>query len=172
MATSKAPIISSCIKVGAILGGAATRPSIFTSPISAATMVIPRIPIIMAPGTLRIERMAITTKPSAASRVSMFVKSPRVRYVAPLATIIPPLLRPIKPTNKPTPAPIAMRILRGILSIIQRRKRVTLIMTNSTPAIKTAPNATCQLYPISPTTVKVKKALRPMPGASPTGQLA
>ena len=36
----------------------------------------------------------------------------------------------------------------------------------------TAIKATCQLYPISPTTVYAKKALRPIPGARAIGQLA
>ena len=86
--------------------------------------------------------------------------------------MIPLLLRPINPINSPIPAPIEIRKLDGILSNIQRRRGVTLITKKRTPAIKTALRATCQLYPISPTTVYVKKALRPMPGANATGQLA
>ena len=145
MATSNAPTISNCIKVGAKLGGAAIRPLNSTSPMAIAILVTLRIPIIMAPGTRRIERIAILKKLKPASKVWGCVKSPRDRKVAPLATIIPPLLRPMNPINKPTPAPIAIRKLREILSNIHLRRRVTLMITKIIPAKKTAPSAICQL---------------------------
>ena len=40
------------------------------------------------------------------------------------------------------------------------------------PEMNTAPSACCQVKPSEATTVKAKKALRPMPGAMPIGQLA
>ena len=73
------------------------------------------------------------------------VRSPRVRMVAGLATTMPPFCRPIKPMNSPTPHPMARRRFMGMLFSIQRRRRVTLMMTNSTPERNTAPSPTCQL---------------------------
>ena len=128
--------------------------------------------MIIAPGTFLTERPAMSINPNAAISVSGFVKSPMLTNVAPLATMIPPLFKPMKPINKPTPDPIAILKFRGILSNIHLRNGVTLIRKNKTPAIITAPKATCHEYPISPTTVKVKKAFSPIPGARPTGQLA
>ena len=94
-----------------------------------------------------------TISTQAANSVSILVKSPKLRKVALLETINPPFFKPIKPINSPTPAPIAMRRFRGILSSIHLLNLVTLIIKNKTPAKKTAPSATSQEYPISPTTV-------------------
>ena len=47
-----------------------------------------------------------------------------------------------------------------------------LIIKKRIPAIKTVPSATSHEYPISPTTVYVKNAFKPIPGANPTGQFA
>ena len=66
---------------------------------------------------------------------------------------MPPVFKPIKPTNKPTPAPIAILRFIGMLFNIHCLNGVMLIITNKTPAKNTAPKATSQLYPISPTTV-------------------
>ena len=96
----------------------------------------------MAPGILRIESTAITKKLNMAKIVSGFVRSPMLRRVASFEVIIPPLLRPIIPMNKPTPAPIAIRKLNGILSSIHCLSGVTLIIKNRIPARNTAPKAT------------------------------
>ena len=117
-------------------------------------------------------RTEINKKPSPAKTVSVLEKSPRLKKFESLATISPPLFSPIKPTNKPTPEPIATLRFMGMLSNIHLLSGVTLIITNKMPAKKTAPKATSQEYPISITTVNVKKAFRPIPGAKPTGQLA
>ena len=46
-----------------------------------------------------------------------------------------------------------------------RRAPITLSTTNNTPEMNTAPRAVCHGYPRAPTTVKEKKAFRPIPGA-------
>ena len=125
-----------------MLGGIETNPRNSTSP-SKIDITVTRItPIRMAPGVFLTEREQITRKPNAASKVSGFVKSPRLRNVALFATIKPPFFKPMKPINKPTPAPIAIRRLRGMLSSIHLLNLVTLIMKNKIPAKNTAPRAT------------------------------
>ena len=99
------------------------------------------MPIIIAPGTFLIDRIAINRKPNPANRVLELVKSPRLKNVAPLETIIPPFFRPMKPIKRPTPAPIAILRFKGMLSSIHLLRGVTLIMKKRIPAIKTAPRA-------------------------------
>ena len=119
-----------------------------------------------------IVKIAISKKPNADSSVLILEKSPRLKKVVSLETIIPPFFKPIKPIKKPTPEAIAILKFSGILSIIHFLIGVTLIIKNKMPDKKTAPRAVSHEYPISPTTEYVKKALRPIPGANPTGQLA
>ena len=45
------------------------------------------------------------------------------------------------------------------------------MIKNNTPATKTAPKASCGVYPIPAQTPKATKALIPIPGASPIGQV-
>ena len=142
IARSKAPSISIFIKVGAILGGIETNPPNSISPRKIENAVTRITPIRIAPGVFLTEREQIIRKPNAASKVSGFVKSPRLRNVALFETINPPFFKPIKPINKPTPAPIAIRRLRGMLSSIHLLNLVTLIIKNKTPAKNTAPRAT------------------------------
>ena len=153
MAISNAPRMSNCISTGITSGGRAKMPSISTNSSNTPTKVTANIPMIIAPGIFLIESIEIIKKPMPANNVLRFVKSPKLKKVAPLATIIPPFLRPMKPMNKPTPAPIAILKLSGILSSIHLLSEVMLIIKNNVPAIKTAPRATSQVYPISPTTV-------------------
>ena len=110
-------------------------------------------PIIIAPETCLFAKTEISKKPTAESKVSIFIKLPKLTKVASLATIIPPLFKPIKPIKRPTPEPIAILKFMGILSNIHLLNGVTLIITNKIPAKNTAPNATSHVYPISPTTV-------------------
>jgi hypothetical protein len=70
------------------------------------------------------------------------------------------------------PATTALRIEAGMPSMIQRRTPVAESSRNTQPEMNTAPSACCQVNPIEPTTVKAKKAFRPMPGAIAMGQLA
>ena len=141
------------MKVGAILGGIDTSPRYSINPRKTDERVTTSTPTSIAPGTFLTDKEHIIKKPNAAKSVSGLVKSPKLRKVALLAAIIPPFFKPIKPMKRPTPAPIAILRLRGILSSIHRLKLVTLIIKNKTPAKKTAPRATSQEYPISPTTV-------------------
>ena len=48
----------------------------------------------------------------------------------------------------------------------------TAIIRNKTPEIKTMVSACCQVNPMPMHTVKVKKALRPIPGACANGTFA
>ena len=48
-----------------------------------------------------IVKIAINKKPNADSNVSILEKSPRLKKVASLETIIPPFFKPIKPIKKP-----------------------------------------------------------------------
>ena len=153
IAISKAPKISIFISVGAILGGIDTKPPNSTNSRNIEHTVISITPIRIAPGIFLTDKEQIIRKPKAANNVSIFVKSPKLRKVASLETINPPFFNPIKPIKSPTPAPIAIRRFRGILSSIHLLNLVTLIMKNKTPAKKTAPRATSHEYPISPTTV-------------------
>ena len=72
----------------------------------------------------------------------------------------------------PMPAAIANLRFTGMPARIHLLNGVRLMTIKSMLDKNTAPRATCQLYPSSPTTVKVKKALNPTPGARATGQFA
>lgn len=67
------------------------------------------------------------------------------------------------------PATIALRSEAGMPSTSQRRAPVRESSRNTRPEISTAASACCHGRPAAPTTVKAKKAFRPMPGAMPTG---
>ena len=101
-----------------------------------------RTPIIIAPVTFLIANIKIRRKPIDASKVSIFLKLPILKKVASFCTIMPPVFNPIKPTNKPTPAPIAILRFMGILLSIHCLNGVMLMITNKIPAKKTAPSAT------------------------------
>ena len=141
IARSNAPIMSNFINVGASDGGIETTPLKLTIPRNIPIIVIPRTPMIIAPGIFLTDKIVIDKKPKAARRVSILEKSPKLNKVASFEIIIPPLFKPIKPINKPTPEPIAILRFNGILSNIHLLKGVTLIITNKIPAKKTAPSA-------------------------------
>ena len=142
IATSKAPKISSFKKIGARLGGYDTSPWNWILLSIRPRQVTDRTPINIAPVIFLDAKTAIKRKPAADKKVSICKKLPKLTNVASLAMIIPPLFRPIKPINKPTPEPIAILRFKGMLSSIHFRKGVTLIITNNIPAKKTAPKAT------------------------------
>ena len=96
----------------------------------------------IAPVIFLIARTDIKRNPIAAKSVSVLSKFPRLKKVASFETTIPPLLRPIKPIKSPTPQPIAILKLKGMLSNIHRLKLVMLMIKNKIPAIKTVPSAT------------------------------
>ncbi len=167
-----APMMSSCRKVGARLGGAENTPPNWVMPSDIDAMVTTRIPIRIAPRTLSASRAAMIKKPPIARRGPDSRKSPRPTSVAGLSTTTPALFNPIRARNMPIPAAIALRNECGMPSTSQRRIPVTVRNRKIMPEMKTAPSACCHEKPIAPTTVKAKKALRPMPGAMPIGQLA
>src|SRR5690625_756110 len=78
----------------------------------------------------------------------------------------------ISPRKRPIPDAMAERNDLGMPAIIQLRAPVAVNKIKIIPDIKTAPNACCQVKPNAPTTVKAKKAFKPIPGAKPMGQLA
>lgn len=69
----------------------------------------------------------------------------------------------------PTPADTASLRFCGIESMTYCRIRNTEMRKNSTPEQNTAASACCHVYLYVSTTVKAKKALMPMPGASAMG---
>ena len=82
-----------------------------------------------------------------------------------------PIERPIIAKNKPIPAPIPNFKLLGIELISHALIGVNDIIKNNTPATNTAPKACCGVYPIPAQTPKATKALIPIPGARPIGQV-
>ncbi|MCY1549931.1 hypothetical protein D9M68_861370 [compost metagenome] len=145
MATLKAPAISMAIRVGARLGGIDTRPLYSTRPMAQPTAVTASMLKRMAPNTLRWLSTAISRKQAAASRAEGSPKEPMVSRVAGLSTTIPAVFRPIRPRNRPTPAPMAKRKLIGMLFSSHSRIFDRLMIMNSTPERNTAPRAICQL---------------------------
>ena len=73
------------------------------------------------------------------------------------------------PRNSPTPAEIASFKFFGIELMMYSRMRKIEIRKKITPEQNTAASACCQVYFRVKTTVKAKKALSPMPGASAIG---
>ena len=73
---------------------------------------------------------------------------------------------PIYATNTPIPPPIACCILTGIAWIIILRIFVTVMKIFNNPQINTIANASCQEKPKPNTTVNVKNAFNPIPGAN------
>ena len=71
--------------------------------------------------------------------------------------------------KRPIPAPIALRKLNGIAFTMASRTLVRVSKMNTSPSMSTAVRANCHEYPIPRQTVYTKKALRPIPGASPNG---
>ena len=71
--------------------------------------------------------------------------------------------------NRPIPALTAAYNSEGIDAMIHWRTPVTVRIRNATPERNTAPSAVCQGTPMPFTTVYVKYAFRPMPGASAIG---
>ena len=104
--------------------------------------VTDRTPIIIAPETFLTAKISIRRNPKPDNNVSISSKFPRLKNVALFETMMPPLFKPIKPIKRPTPDPIAILRLRGILSNIHFLKGVILIITNKIPAKNTAPSAT------------------------------
>ena len=153
-------------------GIAPTTPLISAIPNTQSITLTAKIPIIIAPGTFLLSKIAIIAKPKPASSTGQDEMSPRPTSVAGLSTTTPAFLNPMIAKNKPIPAPIPSFIERGIELMIYFLAGVTLSAMNTIPAIKTAASACWKVYPIPKITPNVKKAFSPIPGASATGHLA
>ena len=88
-----------------------------------------------------------------ASKAGPEVTSPSRAKVALSATMMPAFFSAMTARNSPMPAEMASFSDFGIALKIHSRTGSTLNIRNSTPDRNTAPSATCQLWPIWPTTV-------------------
>ena len=82
IATSIAPIISNFKSIGLKSGGAETTPLNSIKPSNRPEIVTARTPIIIEPTIFLIAKTNIKRNPIAASRVSIFLKLPRLKKVA------------------------------------------------------------------------------------------
>ena len=78
----------------------------------------------------------------------------------------------MKVRNTPIPTAVAARRLGGMAFTMASRTGVTDRIRKRTPAQNTMPSATCQGMPRLRISVKVKKPLMPMPGATAKGRRA
>ena len=90
--------------------------------------------------------------------------------VSPL--VIPAFVKPIRAIKRPMPTAPALRSVRGIERIIASRIPKIESTIKSTPSSKTAVSANAGVHPIPRTTVYVKNAFNPKPGAKATGRFA
>ncbi len=159
-------------KMGAIEGGVETILSKWVTPIGMPMRAVRRIPHRRPPMTFRTTSSPQMTRPMSASRMEGLLKVARATCVLSLETMIPQFCRPIKAIKRPMPPPMAAFNPAGMALAISSRTLKRLRMIKRIPSMKTAVNANCQVWPIPRQTVKTKKALMPMPGASPNGFLA
>ncbi|MCY1440365.1 hypothetical protein D9M71_566370 [compost metagenome] len=150
---SRAPLISSCRKVGAREGGIDIMPPKAVTPSRIETTVTARMPISTAPRTFMDSRATIRKKPKVARIGAGCERSPRPTRVAWLSTTMPALCRAISARNRPIPAAIAERSGSGMLLTIHSRMRKIDSRKKHTAEMNTAPRATCQVWPMCRTTV-------------------
>ena len=142
------------------------------TPIGIPITVVIKIPRRIEPGTCRTYRIAVITRPMRPNKAAPEVTLPRPTNVAGLSTMISAFFIPINVMKRPIPAATAFFRLIGIDSTIASRTLKKDSKINSKPSRNTAVNAVAGEYFIPITTVYVKKAFKPMPGASATGRLA
>ena len=130
-------------KIGAIDSGCDTTPLNSVTPIGIPISMVTRIPISIAPGVLRINIKPVITRPIRANSAEPPVMSPRVTSVESLATTTPALSKPMKAINRPIPAPMALRRLRGMAFTIASRTLVTVSRINTNPSSRIAVRANC-----------------------------
>ena len=123
------------------LGTAPAKPFKSAIPVTHAITLTARIPIITAPGTPRLSRIAIIAKPNPVNRTGQLLMSPRPTKVAGLSTTTPAFLSPMIARNRPIPAPTPNFIDFGILLIMYFLAGVTLNPMNTKPATNTAASA-------------------------------
>ena len=149
MSSSLAKILGSCSlkNVGAIDGGAAAIPSNEATPKMRLATVEIRIPIRIAPRTLRAMRVSVTAIPKSESRTGAASRAPRVINVAGSFVMIPLIWSPMKAMNRPIPIAMAFWSECGRAFMMASRTPTNERMKNSIPAMKTIPNASCQGTP-------------------------
>ena len=127
------------------------------------------IPIKIAPYILKWSSITIIRKPIKDKTTKVEERLPKETIVSGLATTISEIERAMIVINKPMPAVMAYLRFSGILltraSLNLNKERSIKIR----PSTSTAVNATSYEQPISPQTVMVKNALRPIPEARATG---
>ena len=124
-----------------------------TTPKIIPTTAVTIIPIKIAAGVLRTNKINVTTNPITVINTFGSVKSPIPTNVASLLTMIPEFWNPKKAMKNPIPVPTACFNDVGILLIINSRNPVADKIMNKIPEIKIPAKACCQLYPIIKTTV-------------------
>lgn len=135
-------------------------------------MAAAKIPMSRAPLTFRANNTPDTIKPKRAIQMVCSPMLPRVIMVASLFTIRPAFCIPIKAINKPIPAEMACFRFMGMALTISSRTLKAVRSKKMMPSRNTAVSANCQLCPMANTTVKAKKAFKPIPGARAKGNLA
>ena len=124
-----------------------------------------------ASGFFRCVRYAATSRPTS-RKAARWSSAPIRTSVAGSPTTMPALRRPRKVSSNPMPPAAAARSDGGIASATRSRSGVTDTTRKSTPAQNTMPSAVGQGIWCCSTSVKAKKALRPMPGATANGSFA
>ena len=124
-----------------------------TTPKKIPTTAVTIIPIKIAAGVLRTNKIKVTIKPITVIKTLGSVKLPIPTSVASLFTIIPEFWNPKNAIKNPIPVPTACFNDVGILLMINSRNPVADKIINKIPETKIPANACCQLYPIIKTTV-------------------
>ena len=159
------------MNIGESDGGMETIPSgIFATPSGIASAVTTTTPMRMPPFTRRASSVTMSSRPRMESSAGTLPLSlPRPRRTAGLSTMMPEPWRPMKVMKSPMPAETPILSVLGIELTTSSRTLVQVSTMKITPSTKTAASATCHGMPMPRTTVKAKKALSPMPGASANG---
>ena len=82
---------------------------------------------------------------------------------------MPPHSRPMSATSRPMPTAIACLSDSGIAGMSRSRRPTPAVRMKISPATATAPSAICHGTRIPTTTVKAKKKLWPIAGATAIG---
>ena len=114
------------------------------NPVINPKMELATIPMKMAPGTLALIRIKVTSKPKMVSQVLPTCKEPSVTTVDLSAATRPPWLRPIKAMNSPIPALMAIFRSRGMASTTFSRNLKAVKIMKRIEATKTPARAVCQ----------------------------
>ena len=143
----------------------------YSLPIGIAKTVVVIIPKIRAPFTFFRTKTEVIKSP-AKNVIVAGSMGPRPTIVAGFATMNLALTKPIRAINNPIPTATAYLICLGIAFTMYVRILKTERIIKIIPAQKIDPNAVSHFTPIPSTTVKVKKAFIPIPGATNNGFFA